>query len=152
LTDPEQHLAVHFANLQLPPDAARWLLDVWNAIQVLDDVADGDSIDRDALDRAIYDLLVGMPSNRFFAVHAGTLLPALGLMVLKWKASDTAERGGRADARSFVWRAGYYDVVLAVVAAHHGPAVAMTVADKVMELYGETLHEYLKEFPPCRDQ
>ena len=142
----EQHLAVHFANLQLPPDAARWLLDVWNAIQVLDDVADGDSIDRDALDRAIYDLLVGMPSNRFFAVHAGTLLPALGLMVLKWKASDTAERGGRADARSFVWRAGYYDVVLAVVAAHHGPAVAMTVADKVMELYGETLHEYLKEF------
>lgn len=148
----EQHLAVHFANLQLPPDAARWLLDVWNAIQVLDDVADGDSIERDALDRAIYDLLVGMPSNRFFAVHAGTLLPALGLMVLKWKASDTAERGGRADARSFVWRAGYYDVVLAVVAAHHGPAVAMTVADKVMELYGETLHEYLKEFPPCREQ
>ena len=142
----EQHLAVHFANLQLPPDAARWLLDVWNAIQVLDDVADGDSVDRDALDRAIYDLLVGMPSNRFFAVHAGTLLPALGLMVLKWKASDTAERGGRADARSFVWRAGYYDVVLAVVVAHHGPAVAMTVADKVMELYGETLHEYLKEF------
>lgn len=152
MIDPEQHLAVHFANLQLPPDAARWLLDVWNAIQVLDDVADGDSVDRGALDRAIYDLLVGMPSNRFFAVHAGTLLPALGLMVLKWKASDMAERAGRADARSFVWRAGYYDVVLAAVAAAHGPEVAMTVADKVMELYGETLHEYLKEFPPCRDQ
>lgn len=152
MIDPEQHLAVHFANLQLPPDAARWLLDVWNAIQVLDDVADGDSVDRGALDRAIYDLLVGMPSNRFFAVHAGTLLPALGLMVLKWKASDTAERANRADARSFVWRAGYYDVVLAAVVAAHGPEVAMTVADKVMELYGETLHEYLKEFPPCRGQ
>lgn len=152
MTGPEQHLAVHFANLQLPPDAARWLLDVWNAIQVLDDVADGDSVDRGALDRAIYDLLVGMPSNRFFAVHAGTLLPALGLMVLKWKASDMAERAGRADARSFVWRAGYYDVVLAAVAAAHGPEVAMMVADKVMELYGETLHEYLKEFPPCRTQ
>ena len=106
MIDPEQHLAVHFANLQLPPDAARWLLDVWNAIQVLDDVADGDSVDREALDRAVYDLLVGMPSNRFFAVHASTLLPALGLMVLKWKASDTAERAGRADARSFVWLAG----------------------------------------------
>lgn len=152
MIDPEQHLAVHFANLQLPPDAARWLLDVWNAIQVLDDVADGDSIDRDALDRAIYDLLVGMPSNRFFAAHAGTLLPALGLMVLKWKASDVAERANQADARSFIWRAGYYDVILAVVLAHHGPTVALSVADKVMGLYGETLHEYLKEFPPCRDQ
>lgn len=152
MTGPEQHLAVHFANLQLPPDAARWLLDLWNALQVLDDVADGDSIERDALDRAIYDLLVGMPSNRFFAMHAGMLLPALGLMVLKWKASDTAERANQADARSFVWRAGYYDLVLAAVLAHHGPTVALSVADKVMELYGETLHEYLKEFPPCRTQ
>ena len=152
MIDPEQHLDQHFRNLALPPAANEWLRGVWNAIQVLDDVADGDAIDRPALDRAIYDLLAGLPSNPFFVAHAGTLLPALALMVLKWKASDTAERANRADARSFIWRAGYYDVVLAAVAAHHGPAVAMTVADKVMELYGETLHEYLKEFPPCRDQ
>jgi len=146
----EQHLAVHFANLQLPPDAARWLLDVWNAIQVLDDVADGDSVDRDALDRAIYDLLVGLPANPWAMRNAHTLLPALSLMVLKWKASDVAERAGRADARSFVWRGGYYDVVLAAVLAAHGPQVALSVADTVMSLYGETLDDYLKEFPPCQ--
>lgn len=152
MTDPEAHLSQHFRNLALPFSAIDWLLGVWNAIQVLDDVADGDVVERPALDRAICDLLFALPSNPFFVAHAGQLLPALTLMVLKWKASDAAERAGRADARSFVWRAGYYDVVLAAVAAHHGPSIAMTVADKVLELYGETLHDYLKEFSPCQDQ
>lgn len=148
----EDHLHQHFLNLNLPPAAIGWLLDVWNAIQVLDDVADGDAIERPALDRAIYDLLAGLPSNPFFVAHAGALLPALALMVFKWKASDDAERAGRADARSFVWRAGYYDVVLAAVAAHHGAMATMQVADKIMSLYGEALKDYLKEFPPCPDQ
>ena len=148
----EDHLHQHFLSLGLPPAAIGWLLGVWNAIQVLDDVADGDAIERPALDRAIYDLLAGLPSNPFFVAHAGALLPALALMVFKWKASDDAERAGRADARSFVWRAGYYDVVLAAVAAHHGAMATMQVADKIMSLYGEALKDYLKEFPPCPDQ
>ena len=149
MNDAEQQLAVHFDALALPRDAGRWLLDVWNAIQVLDDVADGDAIGRASLDRAIFDLLIGMPSNPFFASNAPLLSSALALMVLKWKASDVAERAGRADARSFIWRAGYYDIVLAVVLAVHGPTGAMEVADRVMSLYGETLHAYLKEFAPC---
>lgn len=151
MIDAEHILLTHFDALGLPPDAVRWLLDVWNAIQVLDDVADGDAIDRASLDRAIYDLLVGLPANPWAMRNAHTLLPALSLMVLKWKASDVAERAGRADARSFVWRAGYYDVVLAAVLAAHGPQVALSVADTVMSLYGETLDDYLKEFPPCPD-
>ena len=71
---------------------------------------------------------------------------ALALLVLKWKASDDAERAGQADARSFVWRAAYYDLVLLVVLLTKGHATAMKDAVKVMHLYGETLHEYLKEF------
>ena len=148
----ETHLSQHFMDLRLPPAAAEWLLGVWNAIQVLDDAADNDPIDRKDLHRAIYDLFVDLPSNPFFAHNAMVLLPALSLMVLKWKASDDAERTQRADARSFVWRAGYYDVVLAAVAAAHGRDEALAVACKVLSLYGETLDEYLREFPPCRDQ
>lgn len=147
--DAEDQLRLHFYELGLPPEGNAWLCGLWNAIQVLDDVADGDGIERPALDRAIYDLLAGLPSNPFFMAHAGVLLPALALMVFKWKASDDAERAGRADARSFVWRAGYYDVVLAAVAAHCGSAGALALADKVLSLYGETLEDYLKEFPSC---
>jgi hypothetical protein len=67
-------------------------------------------------------------------------------MILKWQASDQAERAGRADARSFMWRAGFYDVVLMAVALCHGSGHATNVASDVMAIYGEKLEDYLKEF------
>ena len=143
----------HFAKtLDLPPAAVEWLLDVWRMIQMLDDVADGDPVSRDDLNAAIWAALVTMPANPFFLANAAALQTALAQMVLKWQASDDAERQGQADARSFVWRAGYYDLVLLVVLLTKGHADAMKEAKTVMHLYGETLDEYLKEFPPCRGQ
>ena len=147
-----QSLAVHFQNLGLPPDAAGWLLDIWQLIQAWDDVADEDGIERDRLDRAIWASLVTMPANPFYLANAVTLQAGLALLVLKWQASDDAERLGKADARSYMWRAGYYDLVLLVVLLTKGHATAMKDAMTVMHLYGETLHEYLKEFPSCPNQ
>jgi hypothetical protein len=133
--------------LELPPAAAAWLLDLWHVIQVFDDFADGDPVERSALDAAIYASLVDLPANPFYQTYAATLSPMLCAMVLKWKGSDTAEREGRADEKSFVWRAAYYDVILMVVMLCHGPKTAMHAADKVMALYGEKFEDYLKEFP-----
>lgn len=147
-----QALAAHFQTLGLPPEAADWLLDIWQLIQAWDDVADGDAIERARLDRAIWAALVTMPANPFYLAHAPALQTGLALLVLKWQASDVAERAGKADARSYVWRAGYYDLVLLVVLLTKGHAAAMNDAMTVMHLYGETLHDYLKEFPPCRNQ
>lgn len=147
-----QSLAVHFQNLGLPSDAAGWLLDIWQLIQAWDDVADEDGIERDRLDRAIWASLVTMPANPFYLANAVTLQAGLALLVLKWQASDDAERLGKADARSYMWRAGYYDLVLLVVLLTKGHATAMKDAMTVMHLYGETLHEYLKEFPSCPHQ
>jgi len=141
----------HFAEtLDLPPAAVEWLLDVWRMTQMLDDVADGDPVSRDDLNGGIWASLVTMPANPFFLANAAALQTALAQLVLKWQASDDAERQGQADARSFVWRAGYYDLVLLVVLLTKGHADAMKDAKTVMHLYGETLHEYLKEFPPCQ--
>ena len=145
-------LAEHFQTLDLPPEAAGWLLDVWQLIQAWDDVADGDAIERDRLDRAIWASLVTMPANPFYLANAGALQAGLALLVLKWQASDDAERAGEADARSFVWRAGYYDLVLLVVLLTKGHAGAMKQAKTVMHLYGEQLDAYLKEFPSCPHQ
>jgi hypothetical protein len=149
IDDLRHHFAV---TLDLPPAAVEWLLDVWRLIQMLDDVADGDPVSRDDLDGAIWAALVTMPANPFFLANVAALQTGLAALVLKWQASDDAERAGTADARSFMWRAGYYDLVLLVVLLTKGHATAMCQAKTVMHLYGETLHEYLKEFPPCRDQ
>jgi hypothetical protein len=67
-------------------------------------------------------------------------------MILKWQASDKVERVGKHDEVSFVWRAGYYDVVLTVVRLCHGVAIAHQCAADVMRLYGEKYSEYVKEF------
>lgn len=141
-----QSLAVHFQTLELPPEASAWLLDVWQMIQTLDDVADGDKVKRPDLNAAIWASLVTMPANPFYLANAAALQIGLAMLVLKWQASDDAERAGEADARSYVWRAGYYDLILLVVLLTKGHATAMKDAMTVMHLYGEKLDDYLKEF------
>lgn len=130
----------------LPDDAREWLLGLWNLIQVFDDMADGVHPDRDKLDAAIYDSICGLPSNAFFQQHRAFLIPLLSIAILKWKAADDVERAGNPSATAFVWRAGYYDIVLAVVQLVHGFDNAMQIGASVMQLYGESYDEYLAEW------
>ena len=132
--------------LALPAPATEWLLMLWGAIQVFDDVADGDPVEREDLNAVIWNTLVGMNQNSFWAANSLTLAPVVATMILKWQGSDQAEHAGKADARSYVWRAGYYDVVMMVVALCHGTKYATDNAHLVMALYGETLEDYMKEF------
>ena len=133
-------------SLALPFPAIDWLMMLWGAIQVFDDVADEDPVLRKDLNACIWNTLVGMTQNSFWIANSQTLTPVVASMILKWQASDQAERAGVADARSFMWRAGFYDVVLMVVALCHGSAHATNVASQVMSLYGETFEDYMKEF------
>jgi len=138
-----QNLSQAFA---LPDDCVAWLMDLWFVTQTLDDVVDGDDVSRATLDRLIWHALVEMPGNVWFAANRAVLLPVLMTAILKWQASDQAERDGKADERSFVWRAAYYDVVMAAVLIVHGPKSATGVAHHVMHLYGETFADYMCEF------
>lgn len=141
-----QTIRLHMQALGLPPDAVEWLVMLWGCIQVFDDVADDDPVKRCDLDTVIMNTLVLMPGNPFFRANSSHLIPVVMTAILKWKASDTVEKAGKADARSYMWRASYYDVVLMVVALCHGPQAAMYASDSVMLLYGETFAGYLKEF------
>ena len=130
----------------LPSSAVEWLLMIYQAIQVFDDVADGDEVTRQELDKTIWNMLVAMHHNKFWRLNQDALSPLLSTMVLKWQASDVVERDGKADANSFVWRAGYYDLVLASVQICHGPEIAIKMAPYVMGLYGEKFEDYMREF------
>jgi len=132
--------------LLLPAPAVEWLMMLWQAIQVFDDVADGDKVERSDLNATIWNTLVAMTQNQFWQTNSPVLAPIVGAMILKWQASDTAEREGNASARSYMWRAGYYDVVLMAVQLCHGVEAATKVAHHVMALYGEEFEDYMKEF------
>lgn len=136
----------HLQQFQLPIEAIQWLGMLYGAIQVFDDVADGDKVDRADLDGAIFNTLVSMPSNPFFLTHLSALAPAVATMIFKWQASDKMEREGKADEKSYMLRAGYFDVVLLVISLIHGPVFATQNASHVYSVYGETCEDYLKEF------
>lgn len=132
--------------LALPAPAVDWLSTLWEVIQTFDDLVDGDAVERQELDALIWNALIALPCHPFFVAHSHTLGVALSTATLKWQASDRAERDGQADARSFAWRASFYDVVLVVLNLCYGPHVAQSKAHLVMHLYGEKLEDYLKEF------
>lgn len=136
----------HFVNaLDLPRPAADWLLDLWRVIQVFDDIHDGDEV-ADVMP-ALWASLVTMPGNPFYQANAAALQAAVATAILKWHAANEAEAAGEADARSFVWRAAYYDVVLLAVLLSHGQAEALRLAPVVMMMYGEPFAAYQEEFP-----
>jgi len=141
-----QILQYNLEQIGLSPDAIGFVLGIWNMIQVFDDVADGDPVGRKDLDRAIWFSMIGMPGNPFYAANVAVLTPILAGMVLKWQASDIAERAGMADARSYMWRAGFYDVVLIAACIIHGPDKAAELSPTIMAMYGESLPDYLEEF------
>jgi hypothetical protein len=139
-----ESLKQNFEALELPPEAVGFLLDLWNAIQVFDDVADNDEVKRGDLNSAIWSALAGIQLNPFYGTHQALLLPVISLAIVKWLASDEAERAGNADARSYMWRAGYYDVVCMVNIIIHGPTAKNAL--NALGLYGETFEEYKEEF------
>ena len=144
---PEQSLRNIFSkDLKFTDAACDWLCDIFALIQLFDDVADGDEVDRKDLDRVLWASLVGMSCNSFWVQHAEWLRPILALQIIKWQGSDNAERKGKADEKSFVWRAGYYDLVAIVYALIHGKEAAAKDADIIMNLYGEKYEDYKKGF------
>ncbi len=136
----------HFVNqLDLPPAAVDWLLDLWSTIQAFDDMHDGDKVE-DVMP-ALWASLVSMPGNPFYQANAPALQGAVATAILKWHAANVAEASGNADEKSYVWRAAYYDVVLLAALLCHGQAVALDMAPVVMMMYGEPFADYREEFP-----
>ena len=141
----EKTLQTHFDALKLPQVAADFLLSIWNLTQVFDDAADGDQVNRQSLDKAIFDAFVGLHISPFFQQHRQNILPVLANCIMKWQASDFCERNNAIDEKTFVWRSAYYDVVMMVVLLVHGTET-QNLAPYVLKMYGEDYQGYLKEF------
>lgn len=143
----KQALEMHFTRLHLPLEAGNWLLLVWDLFQSFDDVYDEPTKltmhDREQL---VWQALISYPTHPFYMQHCAFLAPLMSNTILKWVAANKAESTGGADHRSFMWRAGYYDIILAVCSLVLSPAEAMGSADYVMRMYGEKYEDYKEEF------
>lgn len=136
----ETDLSAHFTTLGLPEPAQAWLLDLWNLVQVMDDVTDGDPVKKEAAAKAVRAIFLTMPLNDFYRGYAAILQPVLVLQMLKWEACNEIEAKGLANEKTYVWRAGFYDVVLLVC---HLCGIS-DVGHACLEMYGETFTEYME--------
>ena len=132
--------------LLLNDSASNWLIMLFDIIQTFDDYADNDKVTREELDNLIWNTLVLFPTNQFYLNNVMSLTPMVSTMVLKWQASDKVELEKKHNEVSFVWRAGYYDIILFVVALCNGAKFAKENSHLVMSLYGEKYEDYKKEF------
>ncbi len=142
---PTFWLRRNFEQLGLSAGCSEWLLMLFDAIQFIDDVVDGDPVDRESAINSGWNLLCAMPGHPFFQRHQQMLLPVLALQFAKWKASDDAERAREHGPVAFVWRAGFYDVVMLCVQIEHGTQAALDMGQTVMGLYGEPYENYMLE-------
>lgn len=137
----------HFSTLGLSNDAIRWLLDLWDVLQGLDDWRDGDEMSARDIELTIHKCLFELWSNPFFARNGSFLLPLLSSLVLKWCGANAIESSHKEHLpKAYIWRSGYYDLVLQSVAIERGVDFARDAAASVASIYGETLDEYMKEF------
>lgn len=133
---------VPFHLLDLPADAEDFLSVTWDLIQSIDDKADDDPFS--PVDLAI-NSMVRLPANPFYQQHVAALAPMIATQIAKWHAANELEVAGHADHRSFIWRAGYYDLVLCVCGLVHGATWQAQNAEKVLSLYGESFEAYKEE-------
>ena len=136
----ETDLKAHFDTLGLATEAQAWLLELWNLTQVLDDAMDGDKAEPTSVSRATWAIFQNMPLNPFYREYAAILQPVLVLQLLKWEAANAIEALNTPNEKSYVWRAGFYDVVLMCchLCGINGAGHAC------MEMYGETFAEYME--------
>jgi hypothetical protein len=142
----EKNLFDHLNYLNIPAAAQEWLLMLFRATQGLDDWYDGDKVEKRDIENYVYLLLVQFPSNPFYMYYQKELTPILSNYVLKWTGANALEAKGEQLHKSFMWRAGFYDVVLEVVRIVHGPQVAIAASEYVVKMYGENLEDHIKEF------
>ncbi len=132
--------------LNLQGDARRLMLDLWSLIQVFDDAEDGSKIDKEELDRALWAAFVSLPTNELFVANRSALGGIISVQIFKWRAANQVEKDGKADEKSFIWRAGYFDILMYVFALVYGKDIASKSASDVMGRYIETFDDYKKEF------
>jgi len=118
---------------------------LWTAIQEWDDLEDEGKCEKQ--NSLLAWLAFGKEYQPFFAQNSHILRPAFLSLYLKWTASYVLDRGDESDVcKSYMLRAGYYDVLHLIAWICGGDEWAVQVGPEIYRSYGETPKEIWKEF------
>lgn len=133
-------------------NAIRLSLDFWDVCQAWDDLVDGGNISTDAINDAFLKCLLYIPTNPI-SVSMPELPYHIYNVFLRWRDSDAIERGSPTSEdlnKSYMLRAGVYDLFILIAAKLYGDKHAKNIGVKVRKYYGETLESYKLEILSCQ--
>lgn len=138
--------------LEIYDSPRQFMLSIWSLIQVFDDIHDGDSVDEKEFNSAMWSAFIYLPTNDFYRQNGSALASVISTQIFKWRAANHAEKEGLANEQSFMWRAGYFDILMLVYSLVYGVDRAQADAYKVMNCYIETIDQYYEEFKGANNE
>jgi hypothetical protein len=130
-------------------DAIHFMTVVSRWSHLYDDLIDGDKeIDPEFIHGVMWDIMVGLPNNKFYIAHAASLAPVVATGILNWRGANDMERSG-CEEELYISHATRYsgsDLALMVMTLLGGPMHAAKYArDARLSFQRDTIAHYLKE-------
>jgi hypothetical protein len=126
--------------------AFRFMLDYSDAVELWDDLIDGDKeIDKQHIMRVFTNLLTVMPLNPFFNHHKAELLPLINASINAWFDSLDLEKGSNNDkAMAYMLRWYSHEAFIYVIFLTRGYDYMRSVSLEVRKFF--TGHESLEDY------
>ena len=129
-------------------DAVRLGVDLWNVMQVWDDLIDNrDEVPSDNINEVFRRLIYDIPTNPFYAANAHDRAPLLDSTMMQWQAANRVESEQKAGDLHKAWmlRAGVYQLFVYIAALAVDSTWASVVGPEIWRTYGETLEDFVEE-------
>lgn len=140
----EQHFTRWFFG---DKNAVGYCLELVQISHVWDDLKDGDDPSRDRIDAAFEALLLDVPTNPFFAAHAGALTTMHRSVILQWHTANAFETAREEPQlpKAYMLRAGLFQIFHMVAALKGGMTWARQLGPEIWRAYDETLEDVTQE-------
>jgi len=109
-----KHVTLFGEFLKGNDEAVNFVVRIFRALHVWDDLIDKDKpVADDEIHAVFWDLLIGLPADRFYQANLGLLSATLVNSVVNWHISNKLERDGDEKDKSiaFILRGAYIDVL-----------------------------------------
>lgn len=130
-------------------DAISFMLVVSKWSHLYDDLIDKDKpVDDQMVHEVMWDIMVGLPLNKFYVANADLLAPVFATGILNWRGANDMEKSGCKEELYIAHATRYSinDLALMVMTLLGGPAHAAKYArDARLSFQRDTLAHYLRE-------
>lgn len=134
-------------------EAARFIADLFAVLHFFDDVLDRDvEIEPERVYARLFQVLVDLPRNAFYAQHFSTLQPLIAMAITNWRVANALEDANEKLEVAFILRSDYANILQMCCLIVGGPEWAYEKSREIREwFHDERLEGYLENLRKERE-